>query len=378
VSREKKILIIAGEASGDLHGGNLAKALLALRPGLGISGMGGKMMREAGVNTIQDISRLAVVGIWEVLTHLKDIKAAFRLMEDTIVRERPDAVVLIDYPDFNLRIAKKARAAGVKVVYYVSPQVWAWRKGRIKNIAKVVDRMLVVFPFEEALYLDAGVKCTFVGHPLLDEEAGTRLKEELTNKFGLDPQKPILGILPGSRKKELHFHLPVMLEAFSRIQAKMPDVQAVIPLAPTLSPDDFREYLAGYEDVRLIEDAPGVMTVMDAAVVASGTATLQTALKGKPMVIIYRLSPVTYLLGRMLISVPFIGMPNLIAGMEAVPELIQGEASPERISSLILKMFYDKAYYGDIVRNLALVSEKLGGPGASERAALEVLKEAGI
>ncbi len=250
---------------------------------------------------------------------------------------------------------------------------------RIKNIAKVVDRMLVVFPFEEALYREAGVKCSFVGHPLLDEETETRPKDVLAQKFGLDPQKPILGILPGSRKKELHFHLPVMLKAFSRIKAKMPDVQAVIPLAPTLSPDDFREYLAGYEDVRLIsDDAPGVMTVMDAAMVASGTATLQTALKGKPMVIIYKLSPVTYWLGKMLISVPFIGMPNLIAGHEAVPELIQDEASPERISSLILKMFYDKAYYGDIVRNLALVSEKLGGPGASERAALEVLEEAGI
>ena len=378
MSREKKILIIAGEASGDLHGGNLAKALLALRPDLGISGMGGKMMRDAGVNTLQDISRLAVVGIWEVLTHLKDIKAAFNLMEETIVRERPDALVLIDYPDFNLRIAKKAKAAGVKVVYYVSPQVWAWRRGRIKHIAKVVDRMLVVFPFEEALYREAGVKCSFVGHPLLDEETETRPKDVLAQKFGLDPQKPILGILPGSRKKELHFHLPVMLAAFSRIKAKMPDVQAVIPLAPTLSPDDFREYLAGYEDVRLINDAPGVMTVMDTAVVASGTATLQTALKGKPMVIIYNLSPFTYWLGKMLIDVPFIGMPNLIAGMEAVPELIQNEASPERISSLILKMFYDKAYYGDIVRNLALVSEKLGGPGASERAALEVLNEAGI
>jgi lipid-A-disaccharide synthase len=378
VSREKKILIIAGEASGDLHGGNLAKALLALKPDLGIFGMGGKMMREAGVNTLQDISRLAVVGIWEVLTHLKDIKAAFNLMDEAIIRERPDAVVLIDYPDFNLRIAKKARAAGVKVVYYVSPQVWAWRKGRIKHIAKVVDRMLVVFPFEEALYREAGVKCSFVGHPLLDEETGTRPKEELANKFRLDPQKPILGILPGSRKKELHFHLPVMLKAYSLIKEKMPDVQAVIPLAPTLSADDFREYLAGYEDVRLIDDAPGVMTVMDTAVVASGTATLQTALKGKPMVIIYRLSPVTYWLGKMLIDVPFIGMPNLIAGMEAVPELIQNEASPERISSLILKMFYDKAYYGDIVRNLGLVSEKLGGSGASKRAALEVLKEAGI
>ena len=372
-------MIIAGEASGDLHGGNLARALKRLRPGLDIFGMGGEMMREAGVRTLQDISALAVVGIWEVLTHLKDIKAAFKLMEEAIINERPDALVLIDYPDFNLRMAAKARKAGVKVVYYVSPQVWAWRRGRIKHIAKVVDKMLVVFPFEEALYKEAGVKCTFVGHPLLDEEVETRGRDELVRGFGLDPHRPVVGLLPGSRKKELHFHLPVMLAALSLIKEKMPEIQAIIPVAPTLSLADFKNYLSGNEEIRLIlHDFSGVMSVIDAGIVASGTATLQTALRRKPMVIIYRLSKLTYWLGRMLISVPFIGMPNLVAGKETVPELIQHEASPERISSLILKMFYDKAYYGGIVSGLDEVRRKLGGPGASERAALEVLKEAGI
>ena len=372
-------MIIAGEASGDLHGGKLALALRRLRPGIDIFGMGGEAMRKAGVRTLQDISALAVVGIWEVLTHFKDIKAAFRLMEDTITNERPDALVLIDYPDFNLRMAAKARRAGVKVVYYVSPQVWAWRRGRIKHIAKVVDRMLVVFPFEEALYREAGVKCSFVGHPLLDEEAETRPKDELARSLGLDPQRPVVGLLPGSRKKELHFHLPVMLETLSLIKRKMPELQSVIPVAPTLALEDFRDYLKGYEDVRLVRnDFSGVMSVMDAGIVASGTATLQTALRQKPMVIIYRLSPLTYWLGKMLIDVPFIGMPNLVAGRETVPELIQHDASPERISSLILKMFYDKAYYGGIVRDLGEVRRKLGSGGASERAALEVLKEAGI
>ncbi|MHB8174856.1 MAG: lipid-A-disaccharide synthase [Nitrospirota bacterium] len=379
MSREKKIMIIAGEASGDLHGGKLASALKRLRPDTDIFGMGGQMMREAGVRTLQDISTLAVVGIWEVLTHFKDIKTAFRLMEDTITNERPDVLVLIDYPDFNLRMAGKARKAGVKVVYYVSPQVWAWRRGRIKHIAKVVDRMLVVFPFEEALYNEAGVKCSFVGHPLMDEEAETRPKAELADKFGLDPQKPVIGLLPGSRKKELHFHLPVMLKSLSLIKDKMPEVQAVIPVAPTLSLEDFKDYIKGCEEVRLIrDDVSGVMSLMDAGIVASGTATLQTALRQKPMVIIYRLSPFTYWLGKMLIDVPFIGMPNLVAGKETVPELIQHDASPDRISSLILKMFYDKAYYGSIVRDLGEVRRKLGGPGASERAAVEVLKEAGI
>ncbi len=372
-------MIIAGEASGDLHGGKLALALKRLRPGIDIFGMGGEAMRGAGVRTLQDISALAVVGIWEVLSHLKDIKAAFNLMEETIINERPDALVLIDYPDFNLRIAARARKAGVKVVYYVSPQVWAWRRGRIKHIARVVDRMLVVFPFEEALYKEAGVNCSFVGHPLLDEEPETRPKDELARRLGLDPQRPVVGLLPGSRKKELHFHLPVMLKALSLIKEKMPDIQAIISVAPTLSAEDFKDYLKGYEDVRLIQnDFSGVMSLMDAGVVASGTATLQTALRQKPMVIIYRLSRLTYRLGRMLISVPFIGMPNLVAGSEAVPELIQHDASPERISSLILKMFYDKAYYCGIVRSLGCVRNKLGSGGASERAALEVLMEAGI
>jgi lipid-A-disaccharide synthase len=276
-----------------------------------------------------------------------------------------------------MRLAKVAAKAGVPVVYYVSPQLWAWRRGRIKTIKKTVRKMLVLFPFEEEIYREAGVDCAYVGNPLLDtltEEPG---RDELAGRFGLDPARPILGLLPGSRRKELAFHLPVMLKSYSMLKEKLPGLQAVLPVADTLGPADFAPYMGGHrhDDVRLVEgEVGGVLSLMDAAVVASGTATLQTALYGKPMVIIYRLSPLTYMIGRMLIKVSFIGMTNLVAGEEVVPELIQDKACPENISSLIFKMFSDKTYYARIVGGLLRVREKMGRPGASMRAAEEVVR----
>jgi len=367
-------MVVAGEASGDLHGGNLAAEILKLRPDVELSGIGGRMMREAGVNTLVDASNLAVVGIWEVLAHFKVIKEAFDTMKAVLHDDPPDLIVLIDYPDFNLRLAKVARDAGVPVVYYISPQVWAWRRGRIKTMAKLVGKMLVAFPFEEGIYREAGIDCRFVGHPLLDAMVESPGREALSVRFGLDPGRPVLGILPGSRRKELAFHLPVMLKAYRQLKEKMPELQGVIPVADTLTLDDFRPYMEGYDDVVLVErDTPGVMALMDTAVVASGTATLQTALYKKPMVIIYRLSPITYHIGRMLIKVKYIGIVNLIADEEVVPELIQDKATPENITSLIFKMFCDKAYYTGIVDELDGVRVKLGGPGASARAAKEVV-----
>lgn len=374
----KRIIMVAGEASGDLHGGNLAAAIKALRPDVELSGIGGSNMRAAGVDTLVDISSLAVVGIWEVLAHFKDIKAAFDRVKEILLREPPDLLVLIDYPDFNLRLAKVAKKAGVPVVYYISPQVWAWRRGRVKTIAGLVRKMLVVFPFEEKFYKDAGVDCVYVGHPLLDEVKDAPDRKTLADRLGLDPERPVLGLLPGSRHKEISFHLPVMLEAYRTLKARMPELQAVIPVANTLKADDFKVYLAGSEEVRLVEgDTAGVMGLMDAGIVASGTATLQTGLYGKPMVIIYKLSPLTYRLGRLLIKVKHIGLVNLVADEEVVPELIQDDASPERISSLIHRMFCDKAYYAGLADKLSGVRERLGGPGASMRAAQEIVKVLG-
>jgi len=370
-----RVLIVAGESSGDLHGGNLALRIKALRPELKLYGIGGPRMREAGVDTFVDIARLAVVGIWEVLAHFKDIKDAFDRAKKALVEDRPALLVLIDYPDFNLRLAKVAKEAGVPVVYYVSPQLWAWRRGRIKNMARLVRKMLVVFPFEEQIYKEAGIDCTFVGHPLLDTLGDVPDRAALAGRYGLDPEKPVLGLLPGSRRKELSYHLPVMLKAYGLLKQKLPGLQAVLPVASALGPKDFEIYMGGYDGVKLVEnDTEGVMSLMDAAIVASGTATLQTALYKKPMVIMYRLSPLTYRIGKALIKVKHIGMVNLIADEEVVPELIQDQASPENMSSLIFKMFCDKAYYTEVVRKLEAVCIKLGGPGASARAAEEVVR----
>jgi len=371
-------MMVAGEASGDLHGGNLARAIRKQAPGTEIFGIGGREMRLAGVDIMVDNAELAVIGLLEVLSHFGVIKAAFDRMKSILREDPPDVLVLIDYPDFNLRLAKVARAAGVKVAYYISPQIWAWRRGRLRKMKGIVDRMFVVFPFEKKFYDEAGIPCSFVGNPLLDSPAEMRSRRELAAGFGMDPDRPVLGLLPGSRKKELAFHLPVMLSSYAGLVEKLPDLQCIIPVAASLTLDDFRPYIDAGGDtaqrIRLVEsDTEGVMEFMDAAVVASGTATLQTAIHRKPMVIIYRLSGITYFVGRLLISVPFIGMVNLIAEEGVVPELIQHAATRENIISLIYKMFCDKAYYEDIVGKLEMVRQKLGGPGASERVAQGVI-----
>lgn len=371
-------MLVAGEASGDLHGGHLAESLRKLRPDLELFGIGGLNMRKAGVSTLVDITTLAVVGIWEVLAHFKDIKGAFDRMRDILVSDPPDMLVLIDYPDFNLRLAKVAKKAGVPVVYYISPQVWAWRRGRVKKIAGLVRKMLVVFPFEKEFYDGANVDCVFVGHPVLDEQPEMRGREELSAAFGIDHARPVLGLLPGSRKKELSFHLPVMVEAYRRLKASMPELQAVIPVADTLDIESFKPYIAGAEDVKLVSgDTNGVMALMDCAVVASGTATLQVGLHNKPMVIMYRLSPLTYRIGRMLIKVKYIGLVNLVLGGLVVPELIQDEANPENISSAVLKTFKDEKYRHEMTEKLKDIKSKLGGSGASVRAAQEIVRSLG-
>jgi lipid-A-disaccharide synthase len=375
MASSNKVLIVAGESSGDLHGANLAKELLKRRPNLALAGIGGLQMRNAGVDTLIDNRELAVVGLWEVLSHFSHIKRAFDTMTDILKNDPPALLILIDYPDFNLRLAKVAKKAGVPVVYYISPQVWAWRKGRVKTIRKIVDKMLVVFPFEEKFYHKSGVDCAFVGHPLLDAIGELPTHEFLAARFGLDASRPILGLLPGSRRKELSFHLSVMLDSWKLIREQVPGIQAILPVADTLDIEGIRASISGFDDIKVVQhDTPGVMAVMDAAVVASGTATLQTALYGKPMVIIYKLSPVTYQIGKRLIKLPFIGIVNLLMDEEVVPELIQDDASPERISALASRIFKDGEYRTSVREKLERVREKLGGPGASGRAADEVLK----
>lgn len=368
------IMIVAGETSGDLHGAHLVQALRELRPDLAFSGMGGPALAAQGVEILFDAGRMAVVGILEVLSHLKDIRAAKQVLENFLRERRPELLILVDYPDFNLLLAAKARKLGIPVFYYISPQVWAWRAGRVRTIRRLVDGMAVILPFEEEFYQRYDMKVDFVGHPLVDELAGVMNAGEQRPTAG----PPLIGLLPGSRRREIAAMLPLFLAAARRLKASHPEVSFVIPLAPGL---DRRLLLAhGLAEAAglAIELAPSEdrhrrMAACDVVLAASGTVTLELALLGVPMVVSYRVAALTYLLGRLLIKAPYASLVNLVARREVVPELLQGAATPEAISRELEQLLTDPARRQKMLDGLALVRQRLGGPGASRRAATKVL-----
>lgn len=367
----RKIMIVAGEASGDLHGGNLVRAMSGIEPGLSFYGVGGERMRDAGVRLLANAADMAVVGLTEAVSRLRTILRVMRLLKDSLAAERPDLVILIDYPDFNLFLARAARKRGIKVLYYISPQVWAWRRGRTATIRKTVDRMAVILPFEEEFYRKAGVEVTFVGHPLLDEVRRKYTREEALRRFGLREDAITVGVLPGSRRSEAARILPEMLGACRILAEKISPVEFVLPLAGTLDPDFVRDILRRFPvRVAVIRDEIyDVIAVSDAAMVASGTATLETALLETPMVVVYKVSAASYALGRRFVHVNHICLANLIAGREIVPELIQDAAAPERIAAEIGELLVKPEKAREMKAALAEIREKLGTPGASERTA---------
>ncbi len=372
-------MIVAGEASGDLHGSNLVRETLARRPDLRFFGIGGARMREAGVEVLVGAEEMAVVGLVEVAAHFPVIYRAWSLLRRILRTEPPALLILIDYPDFNLRIARIARAAGVPVLYYISPQVWAWRVGRVHTIARIVDRMAVVFPFEVPFYEKAGLPATFVGHPLADSARPKVTRDAAFSAFGIDPARRVVGLFPGSRHGEISRLLPVILDAARLLRERFPELQFVLPLASSLSRDDLAPYLDGCGlEVRVIAcDSPDLIQLCDAIVTASGTVTLEIALQQVPMVIIYKVSPFTYQVGKRLIRVDHIGICNIVAGERAVPELIQDAAEPSRIADEIGRMLEDRPYADRIRERLGAVKERLGSGGASARVAemaLEMLK----
>lgn len=376
MSNSRKILIIAGENSGDLHASNLAKQLKRLDPTLEFIGLGGNQMKNAGVHLILNIvDRLAIIGFVEVLSKVNKIRRLFRQVRTILEQDRPCAVVLIDYPGFNLRVARIAKSMGIAVIYYISPQVWAWRKGRIREIAKYVDKMLVIFPFEEGIYREAGVNVTYVGHPSLDVMKLTMTKKQVFERFQFDPNKKLIGLLPGSRKPEVERLLPVMLEAAEMIKARIPDVQFVVPRASTVKKELIDYYIenAGIEVHVVDAYRYNVRSAMDFAIVASGTATLETAFLICPMVILYKTSFLTWIIAKNLVSLPYIGLVNVVAGDMAVPELLQNEATPLNVANRVVKILSNPKEMETIRYELAKVKEKIGGPGASKRAAEQVL-----
>ncbi len=327
-------MIVAGEASGDLHGANLVREALKIDPELHFLGIGGQRMREAGVETLVDAAKMAVVGLVEVVAHFDVIFHAYSVLKKIIATDPPDLLILIDYPDFNLRIARLAKARGVKVLYYISPQVWAWRVGRVKKIGRLVDRMAVVFPFEVPFYEREGVPVSFVGHPLVDIVHPTRDHAEALASFGLDPGRPTVGLFPGSRKSEVRTLLPTILATATLLRKRFPDVQFLLPLASSLTRADLAPWLEGAGIEVTVVEGRGydVMQACDAIVTVSGTVTLEIALIGVPMVIIYRVSPLTYTVGKRLIRVDHIGLCNIVAGERVVQELIQHDAEPGKIA----------------------------------------------
>ena len=373
--RPPRILVSCGEPSGDLYGGELVNRLRPLVPGLEVFGLGGDRLQDEGAHLVAHVRDLAVVGLLEVVTHLRKLRRIFGRVLREVDQKRPDLAVLVDYPDFNLRLARALQKRGVRVVYYVSPQLWAWRGGRIRTVRDTVARMLVIFPFEEALYRKAGVPVSFVGHPLLDSVRPEPDTGAFLAGLGLDPDRPVVAVLPGSRPQEVLHNLPPLVGGIDLIGKARPDVQFLLAEAPSLPPALFVTAL-GNRPVRVVSGRThGIVGAATVALVASGTATVETALLGTPMVVVYRVAPLTYLLGRPFVRVSQFAMVNLIAEKAVAPELIQGDFTAERVAQEALALLGDPERRRRMQDDLGLVRRRLGGPGASDRAAVAVASE---
>ncbi len=370
-----EILVVAGEASADLHAARVLEELGRLAPGIHAFGVGGPRLRAAGLEALYPAEEICVMGLGEVLPRLPRILAILRGLTRAAAERRPRAALLVDLPDFNLRLARKLKKLGVKVIYYVSPMIWAWRRGRARKIARVVDRMLCILPFEEEFYQGTGVSARFVGHPLVERpppEAPARYRQAL----GLAPDRTTVALLPGSRPSELRRIFPPMLDAAERIRSRHPDVQFVVPVAPTLRGQDMHPFLASHATLELkLVDEPAEEAVgaSDAALVKSGTSTLETALMLRPMVVVYRLSWISFVVAKLLVRLAHFALVNLLAGRRLVPELLQREASPERMADEVERLLSDPGARQAQVAGLAEVRHSLGTPGAPRRVAEEIL-----
>ena len=362
------ILLVAGEASGDLHGADLVRAIRERRPETSVSGIGGPALRQVGMETLIDSSRIAAMGLLEAADKFGAIRTAYREMAEILRTNPPELLVLVDFPEFNMRLAKVAKTNHVPTFYYISPQVWAGRRKRVHTMAERVDLLATVFPFEQEFYAKCGFTVEFVGHPLVDRVRPSLSKKETRARYGLDPKKPIIGLFPGSREQEVQRLLPPLVEAATILDEKY---QFILAVAPTLEKKKIESALPkNSSKFQIVQgDTYNIMNATDLGLVASGTATLEMALTGTPMVIIYKMSYFTYGLARLFVHVPFIGMPNIIAGKQIVPELIQGAATPKKIAQEALRLLTNPEAYSLAQKGLHDVSKQLGSPGAAIRAA---------
>ena len=366
--KNKTIMIVAGEASGDMHGANLVREMLKNDPALNFYGIGGNKLQKEGVELLANASDMAVVGLTEVVSKLGNILKIMGMMKRSLDERRPDLVILIDYPDFNIRLAKAAKKRGIKVFYYISPQVWAWRKSRIGQIKKMVNKMAVILPFEVETYSQKGFSVNYVGHPLLDMVKLNYSKQEARKKFGLAENKITIGILPGSRPSEVRKLMPELLRAAQILKREMPDLQFVLPLADTLEEIIVTEIIARFNvKVKVISGHTyDVISCTDLALVASGTATLETALLGVPMIIVYKISLLSYFIGRLFVHVKNIGLVNIIAGKTIVPELIQSDASGKRIAAEALSILKNGERRQEMIKELKKFAPNWANPAQQE------------
>jgi lipid-A-disaccharide synthase len=376
-----KIMLIAGEASGDLHGAELVKEIKRLRPGTRVFGLGGPRMARAGMRLDLDLASKSVIGLVEVFKHILFFKRAFRLAQRKWLEEQPDLVVPIDYPGFNLRFSKWVHQQGGRVAYYISPQVWAWKAGRVHQMKKYLRKILVIFPFEAPLYKKAGLDCAFVGHPLKDQIGRLPPAARVRRQRGWGKNEKLVGLLPGSREQELKWLLPVMLKTALAMNRARGDLRFLILKAPHLPQSLFRPSMKAYEkrlklelvQTRGNQDPYALRQCFDLALVASGTATLETALLGTPFMILYRVNPLSYQIGKRLVKLKYIGLANVVAGKKVVPEFIQGDLDPERMSQEALSLLGDARRRREQIGQLKRANRFLGKPGASLRAAQEIL-----
>jgi lipid-A-disaccharide synthase len=360
-----RIFLSAGEPSGDLHGASLAESLRRRFPGVMLFGLGGDRMREAGVELLAHVDQLAVMGFVEVLRHLPYFVGLMGRVQRELDIRRPDLVVPIDYPGFNMRLAKRARRRGVPVLYYIAPQVWAWHRTRMNQLAHNTDRLAVILPFEEKLFRDAGARAVFVGHPLTDQPGPALDRTALLDPLGLDPGRPVLALFPGSRAQEVGRQLGVFIEAAERVRSAMPEVQPIVATSPSVPAN-------GYAGIPFVTTADGwsLLHHARAALVKSGTSTLQAALAGTPLVVTYRVHPLTFMLARRLVEVPHVGLVNLVAGARVAPELLQGDATPERLAGTLLPLLSEgSAEREAALAGLALVRRALAPPEPGRSAA---------
>lgn len=367
------ILIVAGEVSGDIQGGKLVKAIKELSPEIKIAGIGGDNMSSAGMELLRSVDEMSFLGFTEIIKHLPFVRKVMNELLKWIEIERPKIVLLIDYPGFNLRLAEKAKKLGCKIIYYISPQIWAWGKGRIKKIARVVDQMIVIFPFEEELYRNAGVAVEFVGHPILENLEVNSSKEDFFSENDLDSDEILIGLLPGSRTQEVESLYKTMIDAVELLKSEFPNAQSITAKSPVLD-NAVYDKIAGNDRLKQTNKTYDVMKHSDLLFVASGTATLESACFGTPFIVVYRVSPISWFIGKMLVKIDSIGLVNIVAGKKIAPELLQSDLTPARLAREALNILKDEKSYAETSSELLKVKKLLGEPGASKKAAEIIIK----